>query len=77
MACELGGPQQNLQVGQALTSVAPSCIQVDVQGQSSSPLFTLKAQVTNSDLEFEPASIDFGDCNMGEYTAAALSILNR
>lgn len=38
--------------------------------------FTLRAQLTNTDLTFDPPILDFGDCVLSERTALQLSITN-
>ncbi len=38
--------------------------------------FTVRAQLTNTDLTFDPPTLDFGDCVLSERTALQLSITN-
>ena len=39
--------------------------------------FTLRAQVTVSDIEFSPSSIDFGSCTVHESVVASLQLTNK
>ena len=39
--------------------------------------FTLRAQVTVSDIEFGPSSIDFGSCTVHESVVASLQLTNK
>ena len=51
-------------------------MKLNVPDQLLPVTFVLRAQVTSSDLVFEPPSLDFGSCVMNENTALALRITN-
>ncbi|GIL93003.1 hypothetical protein Vretifemale_20446 [Volvox reticuliferus] len=51
-------------------------MRLSVPDQTLPVPFSLRAQVTHTDLVFEPPSLDFGDCVMAERTALRLIIHN-
>lgn len=51
-------------------------MRLSVPDQSLPVPFTLRAQITNTDLLFQPPALDFGDCVMGERTAVKLLVRN-
>ncbi|GIL67303.1 hypothetical protein Vafri_20688, partial [Volvox africanus] len=51
-------------------------MRLSVPDQTLPVHFSLRAQVTHTDLVFEPPSLDFGDCVMAERTALRLIIRN-
>ncbi|GLI70333.1 hypothetical protein VaNZ11_015289 [Volvox africanus] len=51
-------------------------MRLSVPDQTLPVPFSLRAQITHTDLVFEPPSLDFGDCVMAERTALRLIIRN-
>ncbi|KAL5490955.1 hypothetical protein EMCRGX_G016164 [Ephydatia muelleri] len=50
---------------------------VEVKGQTRPVLFTLRAQLTVSDVEFSVPLLDFGGCTLQETVVAPLGIINK
>lgn len=52
-------------------------LQVLIAGQSKPATFTLRAQLTTSQVSIEPPQLEFGPCMMGEHTGAVMHIRNH